>query len=898
MDIRKTFLEYFKKNDHLVMPSSSLIPSDDQSVLLTTAGMQQFKPYYLGIKKPPSKKITTIQKCFRTSDIEKVGYTDQHLTFFEMLGNFAFADYFKKEAINFAMDFILNILKLPLNKLSAGVFSGDDKIPADSESAGYWNLLGIPETRIYKYGKSENFWGPAGDSGPCGPCSEIYYDFGPEFGCKKKDCSPGCGCGRFLEIWNLVFTQYNFNGRDYKELPDKNIDTGMGLERIAAVIEGYPSVFKTPLFEDIVLKIEELSGRKLTSIKDKMYNENINRCIKIVADHSRAVVFLITDGVVPSNESRGYILRRIIRRAVRFGKMLDIKDYFLNDIAEITIKNYLQNYPELKNMKDIIFRIINDEEKRFSNTLREGTRVLAQKIEELTSSGLKYLAPEYSFRLYDTFGFPVELTAEILKESGLDLDVSKFNEYLKSHSEKSKVKTAFNKKVDLNLDLYKKIATEIEVYFSGYEKLKTDTIVKYILKIYGDGRAAITDKLTEGEYGEIICENTPFYGEKGGQVGDRGIIRTNNAIFTVEDTQLPVEGLIIHRGKVKEGTIKTSDKVSAEVDLLNRKNISKNHTSTHLLHWALRTVFGTDVFQSGSSVSGERLRFDYSTGKVPSRQEIEKIERLINDKIQKDDIVRCFETTKEYADETGAISLFDEKYGKFVRVVEINDYSRELCGGIHVNRTGEIGLLKIISESGIGSNIRRIEAVAGLFAFDYLSSSNKILEQLSTILDTDEDRLVNRVESLKMSEKKMKDDITDLKVKAIKREIILKNEELLQEGKLNLIEFDFTKSDFSLDIDTKTMGLIGDELINQFKNKNTFIIFSNIINNKSIIILHSSKDLVDKGINCGLIAKEIGKILKGGGGGKAEFANIGGSDINALGKAAEFVRNKVLEILT
>ncbi|MBM3712954.1 MAG: hypothetical protein FJW56_05910, partial [Actinobacteria bacterium] len=560
--------------------------------------------------------------------------------------------------------------------------------------------------------------------------------------------------------------------------------------------------------------------------------------------------------------------------------------------------NYLQNYPELKNMKDIIFRIINDEEKRFSNTLREGTRVLAQKIEELTSSGLKYLAPEYSFRLYDTFGFPVELTAEILKESGLDLDVSKFNEYLKSHSEKSKVKTAFNKKVDLNLDLYKKIATEIEVYFSGYEKLKTDTIVKYILKIYGDGRAAITDKLTEGEYGEIICENTPFYGEKGGQVGDRGIIRTNNAIFTVEDTQLPVEGLIIHRGKVKEGTIKTSDKVSAEVDLLNRKNISKNHTSTHLLHWALRTVFGTDVFQSGSSVSGERLRFDYSTGKVPSRQEIEKIERLINDKIQKDDIVRCFETTKEYADETGAISLFDEKYGKFVRVVEINDYSRELCGGIHVNRTGEIGLLKIISESGIGSNIRRIEAVAGLFAFDYLSSSNKILEQLSTILDTDEDRLVNRVESLKMSEKKMKDDITDLKVKAIKREIILKNEELLQEGKLNLIEFDFTKSDFSLDIDTKTMGLIGDELINQFKNKNTFIIFSNIINNKSIIILHSSKDLVDKGINCGLIAKEIGKILKGGGGGKAEFANIGGSDINALGKAAEFVRNKVLEILT
>jgi alanyl-tRNA synthetase len=898
MDIRKTFLEYFKKNDHIIMPSSSLIPTDDPSILLTTAGMQQFKPYYLGIKKPPSKKITTVQKCFRTSDIEKVGYTDQHLTFFEMLGNFAFADYFKKEAINFAMDFILNVLKLPVDKLSAGVFSGDGKISADNESIGYWNFWGIPETRIYKYGKSENFWGPAGETGPCGPCSEIYYDFGPEFGCKKGDCSPSCECGRFLEIWNLVFTQYNFNGKDYEELPNKNIDTGMGLERIVAVIEANPSVFKTSLFAEIVSKIEELSWKKLTLKNDKSYNENINRSIKVVADHSRAVVFLIADGVAPSNESRGYILRRIIRRAIRFGRLLEFKDYFLNDIVEIIVKNYSNTYPELHDRKDTIFKIINDEEIRFSQTLKEGTKVLLQKIEGLKASKQKYLAPEDSFRLYDTFGFPVELTVEILKENALGIEMNKFNEYLKSHSKKSRQKTIFYKKIDLNLDLYKKIAEEIEVSFSGYQEYKKITSVKYILKVAPDGRAEIANELVDGQNGEIILGNTPFYGEKGGQVGDRGVIKTEKATFVVEDTQIPLEGLIIHSGKIKEGIIKTSDEVSAEVDVLNRKNISKNHTSTHILHWALRTVFGKDVAQSGSSVADDRFRFDYSINEAPAQENLERVEKIINEKIQKDDIVRCFETTKEYADEIGAISLFDEKYGKFVRVVEIDDYSRELCGGIHVNRTGEIGLLKILSDSSIGANIRRIEAITGLYAFNYLNSNYKILKELSTSLDTDPDKLLNKIELLKTSLKKIQDDIIALQVKAIKKEIISKNEKLLKEVGFNLIDFDFTRSDYNLEIDIKTMGLIGDELINTLEGKSTFIIFENIINGKPVVLLQSSKDLVNKGINCGLIAKDLGKILKGGGGGKAEFAQVGGSDMNALRKAVEFAKSKVYKILS
>ncbi|MBM3713254.1 MAG: alanine--tRNA ligase, partial [Actinobacteria bacterium] len=757
---------------------------------------------------------------------------------------------------------------------------------------------GILEARIYKYGKSENFWGPAGETGPCGPCSEIYYDFGPGYGCKKAGCSPGCQCDRFLEIWNLVFTQYNFNGADYIELPNKNIDTGMGLERIQAVIEGTTSVFETDLFKDIVFKIQEISKKKLTTLKDKAYNETINRCIKIIADHCRAIAFLIADGVVPSNESRGYILRRIIRRALRSGKMIDIGDYFLNYILEIVIKNYSQTYPELKDSKDAIFETVKDEEKKFLGTLKEGIKILAQKIEELTAAGQKYLAPEDSFRLYDTFGFPVELTVEILNENGLSLDIRKFNEYLKSHSKKSKLKAAFDKKVDLNLELYKKIVKEIEVFFSGYEQVKADTKLKYILKLSMDGEAVITDKLTAGEYGVLIFENTPFYGEKGGQIGDKGIIKAKNGLFIVEDTQIPVEGLIIHRGIKEEGTFKTSDKVSAEVDVLNRKNISKNHTSTHLLHWALRTVFGKAVIQAGSFVSSERFRFDYSISKTPSSQEIKKIEKLINEKIQKNDIVRCFETTKEYADEIGAISLFDEKYGKFVRVVEIDDYSRELCGGIHVNRTGEIGLFKIISETGIGANIRRIEAVTGLHAFDYLSSRSELLKHLSNIMDSDEKDLAGKVESLRMSEKKLQEEITVLKVQAIKKEIILKNEKLSEKGKLNLINFDFTKSVYGAGIDARIMGLIGDELINNYKEKSIFIIFRNIINKKGVIVLQASKDLVSRGINCGLIAKEAGRILNGGGGGKAEFANIGGNETKALGKAAEYISNKVLEVLT
>ena len=885
MDIRKKYIEYFRKKDHMVMPSSSLIPAGDPSVLLTTAGMQQFKPYYLGVKKPPYNRITTVQKCFRTSDIDSVGYTDRHLTFFEMLGNFAFADYFKKEAIDFAVEFIISELGIPVDKLSVGVFSGEGSIPQDNESILLWQGHGINSDRIYKFGKSENFWGPAGDTGPCGPCTEIYYDFGAGHGCGKSDCSPSCNCGRFLEIWNLVFTQYNFNGKDYEELPNKNIDTGMGLERIEAVLNKDPSVFRTGLFAAIVSKIEELSGKKLLTKKDNGFNSEVNRCIKIVADHARAITFLIADGVVPSNEARGYILRRIIRRAVRFGKLIDINDFFLGEIIKEVIGNYGSYYPELTDNTDKVLRIANEEEKRFSQTLKEGTRVLSQKIEELLSSGNKYLDPGTAFNLYDTFGFPVELTMEILKENSLELDMASFNNYMKIHSEKSKAGTAFNKKIDANIDTYKNIAVGAETEFTGYNETKYSSKIIMVLEKNGSGKYAETQSLNSDAEGEIILDSTPFYGEKGGQTGDRGTINTPTGVFTVEDTKIPVEGIIVHRGRVKQGYLSSGQDADSEVDITYRKNISKNHTSTHILHWALRTLFGKEVSQAGSSVASDRFRFDYNMSSVPSIGDIEKIGKLVNEKIQKDDTVKIFETTKEYAKEIGAISLFEEKYGRFVRVVEIDDYSRELCGGIHVKRTGEIGLLKIISESGIGSNVRRIEAITGLYAYNYLNEATRLIGELSSTLETDYHNLKTKVESLKENCRILSAEYSKLQVLAVKKEIIEKfNEELSKPG-AHIIDFDFTKSEPASSMDSKNMGLIGDEIINQFLESEIVLIFSNTINGKPVMLFQASKSLVKKGFDCSAIAREAGKILKGGGGGKAEFAQVGGSDASALRNA-------------
>lgn len=906
MEIRQEFLKYFEKNGHLIMPSSGLIPHGDPSVLLTTAGMQQFKPYYLGIKKPPAKRIATVQKCFRTSDIDSVGYTERHLTFFEMLGNFSFGDYFKKEAINYSLDFLLNNLGISLQNLYFTVFKGDKDIPADLESIKYWQEMGIGRDRIYQYGREENFWGPAGDTGPCGPCSEIHYDFGEEYGCGRKDCNPNCDCGRFLEIWNLVFTQYNFDGDKYLELPQKNIDTGMGLERITAVMEGTPSVFKTSLFSGIINKIEEISDSKnyknYKKNKDKS-SDDFYRAVRIIADHIRAIYFLIADGVVPSNEGRGYILRRIIRRTIRFGKLIGIKNYFLNDVGEVVIDKYSKVYPELLEKKDFAFRLVSDEEKRFTRTLKEGNKVLLQKISEIKKDKKEYLNPKDAFNLYDTFGFPVELTAEILKENNIKLDLRKFNDYVKEHTEKSRGKDIFNTGIDKDIELYREISKNIEVEFTGYQKYRTETVIEKIIKIDGDGSGTGTVskkpvlELSEGEKGEIILKETPFYGERGGQVGDRGIITYDNNTFIVDDCTIPVEGIIVHKGFMEKGKLKVGDKVEAEIDRNRRKNISKNHTTTHILHWALRSLYGNEVKQSGSYVDEDRFRFDYTLYNAPSEEDINKIEEIVNKKIQNDDPVRCFETTREFAEEIGAVALFDEKYSKFVRVVEINNYSRELCGGTHVARTGEIGLCKIISDSSVGANLRRIEAVTGMSAYNCLKEKEKILKKASDGLEVEESKIPDAIEKMKEDLKRKEEQLRNMQIKIAKKEIIDKFKLKPGDNRLKIIDFDFSKSEIVPDIGINNIGMVGDEIINYFGGSNTFIVFGCISGEKSVVILNSTKDLVKKGIDCGKIAAEVSKKLNGRGGGKPGFAQMGLPDKNSIEKAIKLVREIVLEVL-
>jgi len=892
MDVREVFLKYFEKKDHLVLKSSGLIPHNDPSVLLTTAGMQQFKPYYLGVKKPPSKRIATVQKCFRTSDIDKVGYTDKHLTFFEMLGNFSFGDYFKKEAIKYSLDFLLNELKIPLDKLRVAVFNGSNDIKADLESIKYWKENGVDDNKIYRFGKEDNFWGPAGDTGPCGPCSEIYYDFGEGYGCGRKDCSPKCECNRFFEIWNLVFTQYNYDGKKYSELPQRNIDTGMGMERIMAVIEGVPSVFKTSLFSEIIKKIEELSDEK-----SRKNEQEFERSLRIIADHIRAIYFLISDGVVTSNEGRGYILRRIIRRCIRFGRLIGIKDYFLNDIGELVIKSYSKWYPELLDKKDFSFKLVSDEEKRFTKTLKEGNRVLIQKVREIKKASGKFIDSRDAFKLYDTFGFPVELTREILGENKIDIDLKKFDDYMKEHVRKSKNKELVDKKVDKDIGIYNSISKYIEVEFMGYQKSNMKTVIEKIIKSDKDNNKIFASKLIEGDEGEIILKETPFYGEKGGQIGDRGVIAKNNKnIFKVLDTFIPVEGVYSHKGSIKKGELRVGDKVNAEVDCGFRKNVSRNHTATHILHWALRTMFGNEVKQAGSFVGEDRFRFDYSIYNPPSENEIKKIERIVNEKIQKDDPVRCFETTKEFAEELGAMALFDEKYGKFVRVVEINNYSRELCGGIHVQRTGEIGLFKIISDSGTGANLRRIEALTGIHAYEYTEEKEKILRNVSASLEVDESRVPETLKKLKEDAIKKENDLISLEMRIAKREIIDKSGYKPSDTSLKIIDYDFSRSGLLSDMRVNDIGKVGDWTRDYFNGRNTFIVFGSIINGKSVLILSSTKDLVDRGIDCGRIANELSKEIKGGGGGKPHYAQMG-FDAKYLEKAIEMVKKRVLNIL-
>ncbi|MEI7814697.1 MAG: alanine--tRNA ligase, partial [Coriobacteriia bacterium] len=701
-EIRESFLTFFESKGCRRQPSSSLIP-DDPSLLLTTAGMVQFKPVFLGAKNLGFTRATTVQKCVRTTDIDIIGTTGRHHSFFEMLGNFSFGDYFKSEASAWAWEYSVDVLGLDPDRIWVSIYEDDD------EAEAIWvNEVGFPQERIVRLGAEDNFWS-AGPTGPCGPCSELYYDQGPELGCDRPDCAVGCDCDRYLEFWNLVFMQYDrAEDGTLNPLPKPSIDTGMGLERIAAILQGVPSNFETDILVTLMALAEEITGATYGQ------RERISTSLRIIADHARAVTFLIADGVIPSNEGRGYVLRRLLRRAVRHGRLLGVEDAFLTRLIERVIELMGKAYPEIVEHRELILSIVSSEEERFGATLRQGMGFLETELATLTGSG-GTLSGKVAFALHDTYGFPFELTAEIAAEKGVEVDVETFTSEMEAQRERARAAIK-----DDSWSTYGGVLSEIAkesgaTDFVGYERDETSALVIALLH---DGVAV--DRMEPGQQGDVVLDTTAFYAEQGGQVGDLGVIETaTGARFVVEDTKV-TGGVVTHVGHLAEGILYSGDQVVAKIEVLRRERIRRNHTATHLLHWALRLVLGEHAKQAGSHVAPDRLRFDFTHFEAMTREQLGKVERLVNAKIFENHPARAYETSIVSAREAGVTALFGEKYGDFVRVLEVGNFSKELCGGTHVGRTSEIGFLKILGESSVGANLRRIEAVTSFDAYAYV----------------------------------------------------------------------------------------------------------------------------------------------------------------------------------
>ena len=724
-EIRESFLSFFEGKGCTRCPSSSLIP-DDPSLLLTAAGMVQFKPVFLGAKKLPFVRATTAQKCVRTTDIDIIGTTGRHLSFFEMMGNFSFGDYFKPEAIAWCWEYSTEVLGLDPERLWATVYYDDD------EAYDLWlKETPIPPERIVRLGEADNFWA-AGPTGPCGPCSEIYYDQGPEYAC-GPDCGIGhCDCDRYLEYWNLVFMQYNRDeAGNLTPLPKQNIDTGMGLERISAIMQGVQSNYDTDLMRKLIELAEAITNKPYHGgavLPDHQEQTDIG--LRILADHARSVAFMIADGILPSNEGRGYVLRRLLRRAVRYGRLLGVTDPFMVRMVEEVITLMGIAYPELVEKRDVICGLVASEEERFSATLRTGLDYLDRELAALESDAP--LSGEAAFKLHDTYGFPVDLTVEIAREQGHEVDLPAFEVAMTEQKERARAAVK-----DESWTTYGGVFAEIlkaqqskPTEFTGYTENEGGGAIVALLA--GGGQV---ERLEAGQAGAIILDRTPFYGERGGQAGDKGMITTaDGACFAVADTKIEEGALVVHQGVVTAGTLASGELVTARIDVANRERIRRNHTATHLLHWALRKVLGTHVTQAGSSVTPDRLRFDFTHFEKVSVEQLDKVEQLINAKIAENHPVRAYETSLETARESGVIALFGEKYGQFVRVLEIGNFSKELCGGTHIGRTTEIGLFKITAEESVGANVRRIEAVTSLDAYEYTLSAQEQLRAVAAAL--------------------------------------------------------------------------------------------------------------------------------------------------------------------
>ena len=874
-ELRRKYLEFFESKDHLRMNSFSLVPQNDNSLLLINAGMAPLKPYFTGQEIPPRKRVTTCQKCIRTGDIDNVGKTARHLTFFEMLGNFSFGDYFKHEAINWSWEFLTKVVGMEEDRLYPSIYADDD------EAFEIWTKeVGVPADRITRFyrdenGDCDNFWEHG--AGPCGPCSEIYYDRGEKYGCGKPDCKVGCDCDRFMEVWNNVFTQFESDGHhNYTELKQKNIDTGMGLERLAVVVQDVDSVFDIDTMKAIRDRICELSGATYQT------DEKKDISIRLITDHIRSVTFMSSDGITPSNEGRGYVFRRLLRRAARHGRILGIDGLFLAKLAQTVIDCSKDGYPELDEKKDLILKVLTTEEENFNKTIDQGLKILADMESKLGSG--KTLSGENAFKLYDTYGFPIDLTVEILEEKGYSVDMDGFQKAMDKQKETARNARKETNYMGADATVYDKIDTSITSEFVGYDNTTFDSVISVMTSVDD-----LADELSEGMEGTIIVDQTPFYATMGGQQGDTGIITAGTAKFDVVDTIRLKGGRVGHFGKVVSGSFKVGDKVSLSVNEELRADTCKNHSATHLLQEALRIVLGGHVEQAGSLVTPDRLRFDFTHFNAMTAEEINKVETIVNEKISENLIVETKVLPIEEAKKTGAKALFGEKYGETVRVVCMDEFSKEFCGGTHVGNTGVIGSIKIISETGVAAGVRRIEALTGKAVFDYYKNIEQRFNEVCKLLKANSNNVEDKITHLYADIKLLQSENESLKSKAANEAMGNVLDKVID---VNGVKYLGISVD---DVEMNELRNLGDEL--KAKLGSGVIFIASKCGERVNLMITATDDVVSKGVHAGNIIKTVAPVVGGKGGGRPNMAQAGGNNAAMINEAIEAAKKTLADQL-
>ena len=867
-ELRRMFLEFFESKEHLSMKSFSLVPHNDNSLLIINSGMAPLKPYFTGQEIPPRRRVTTCQKCVRTGDIENVGKTARHLTFFEMLGNFSFGDYFKREALNWSWEFLTKVVGLDPERLYPSIYCEDE------EAYNIWvNEIGVPAEKITRFyrdpetGECDNFWEHG--AGPCGPCSEIYYDRGVKYGCGKPDCKVGCDCDRFIEVWNNVFTQFDGDGKGhYEELAQKNIDTGMGLERLAVVVQDVDTVFDINTMKAIRDKVCEMAG--VTYQED----EKKDVSIRLITDHIRSATFMISDGIMPTNEGRGYVLRRIIRRAARHGKMLGIAGTFMADFAKTVIEECRDGYPELEEKKDFIFKVLTQEEEKFSKTIDQGLAILSDMQEQMQAAGEKVLSGDNVFKLYDTYGFPVDLTCEILEEKGFSIDRAGFDTAMDKQRAKARGARKETNYMGADATVYESIDPAVTTAFVGYDTLETTSKVSVLTT-----ESELVEALSDGEIGTVIVDETPFYATMGGQQGDHGRIVTASGEFVVEDTIKLLGGKVGHIGRMERGMIKVGDEVTLRVDKTLRTKICKNHSATHLLQKALREVLGSHVLQKGSYQDGERTRFDFSHFEAMTAGELADVERMVNEKIAENIAVQTQVMTMDEAKKTGAMALFDEKYGETVRVVSMGDFSKEFCGGTHVKNTADITIFKIVSESGIAAGVRRIEALTGDNVFAYYQQIEEELARAAKAAKTTPANLTEKIGHMMAEIKALQSENESLKSKAAKEAL---GDVMNQVAEVKGVKLLAASVD---GVDMNGLRDLGDQL--KAKLGEGVVVLASSMDGKVNLVAMATDEAMAKGAHAGNLIKGIAGLVGGGGGGRPNMAQAGGKNPEGIQQAIE-----------